>query len=203
MKNFFLTLTTLLSIPAFAEIYSPQQAFEDIAVEPLQFVGRDYPNADLGPGGNYVCIYKNSRVYVRHEGCRPSWQQSLSVFSAKIISRHGGLVDIYLEHNRENYNINQAGPDFNGTWKLTSINTQAFSGELSFKELIALERNSWQTNYHSCTVGKSSMYPESNGITKCYGSAADENDELAPVWKDPLGHGLLQVHDLILKAPRK
>ncbi len=198
--SFFVFFTTL---PVFADIYTPQEAFADLTSERLQFVGRDYPNADLGPGGNYVCIYKNSKVYVRHEGCRPTWQQTLSVFSAKIISRNGGLVEIYLEHDRESYKIADAGPEFQGTWKLTSTNTEAFFGELSFRDLISIERKSWNQNHNTCYISKSSVYPESNGITKCRGTASDDNDDMTPVWQSPFTHRLIEVHDTILKAPRK
>lgn len=203
LKQILSAVVLLVSLPVFAEIYSPQDAFEDMMSEKLTFVGRDYPNADLGPGGNYVCIYKNSKVYVRHEGCRPSYTQSLAVFSAKIISRTGGLVEIYLEHNRENYKIGDAGPNFNGTWKLTSTNTEAFSGEPTFKEIIALERGQWNNNSNTCLISKSAVYPQNDGVTKCRGNASDDRGDLEQVWNNPFANRLQEAHDTILKAPRK
>lgn len=191
------------SLPLFAQIYTVQEAFQDLASEPLKFVGRDYPNADLGPGGNYVCIYKNSRVYVRHEGCRPTATQRLAVFSAKIISRNGGLVEVYIEHSRNDYKLEEAGPELDGIWKLSSTNTASFSGELSFRDLITLERNEWNKNYNSCVMSKAPMYPNEIPETKCYGNASDSQGTIEVVWQDPFSHGLKEAHDLIIKAPRK
>ncbi len=191
------------SLPLFAQIYTVQEAFQDLASEPLKFVGRDYPNADLGPGGNYVCIYKNSRVYVRHEGCRPTATQRLAVFSAKIISRNGGLVEVYIEHSRNDYKLEEAGPQLDGIWKLSSTNTAAFSGELSFRDLITLERTEWNKNYNSCVMSKAPMYPNEIPETKCYGNASDSQGTIEVVWQDPFEHGLKEAHDLIIKAPRK
>ncbi len=200
----FITLSLLAtSLPLFAQIYTVQEAFDDLKAEPLKFVGRDYPNADLGPGGNYVCVYKNSRIYVRHEGCRPTAAQRLAVFSAKIISRNGGLVEVYLEHNRNDYRLEEAGPNFQGIWKLSSKNTNEFSGELSFRDLITLERNEWDKNYNSCVIAKAPMYPNEIPETKCYGNATDSQGTLEVVWQDPFSHGLKEAHDLIIKAPRK
>jgi hypothetical protein len=192
-----------MAASALADIYTPQEAFQDLASEPLTFVGRDYPNADLGPGGNYVCVYKNSRVYVRHEGCRPLATQRLAVFSAKIISRNGGLVEIYIENNRTDYRLEDAGPDSEGIWKLTSVNIPVILGELSFRELIQLERNVWSKTYDTCFISKSPMYPERIPETKCYGNAADPQGNLEVVWHDPFENGLREAHDLIIKAPRK
>ncbi len=192
-----------LSYSACADIYTPHEAFQDLASEPLTFVGRDYPNADLGPGGNYVCIYKNSRVYVRHEGCRPLATQRLAVFSAKIISRNGGLVEIYIENNRADYRLEDASPEAEGSWKLTSVNIPVIQKELSFRELIQLERDIWSKTYDTCFISKSPMYPNRIPETKCYGNAADPQGNLEIVWHDPMANGLREVHDLIIKAPRK
>ena len=199
LTGFFLTLT----LPALADIYTPQEAFDDLQSEPLKFVGRDYPNADLGPGGNYVCVYKNSRVYVRHEGCRPSAQQTLSVFSAKIASRNGGMVEIYIEKNRDAYRLAEAGPDMEGIWKLTSTNTPVIPGELSFRDLITLERTVWNKTYNLCYISKSLLSPEQMPQTRCMGGASDERGDLETVWHDPFAHGLKAAHDTILFAPRK
>lgn len=192
-----------VAISAYADIYTPQEAFQDLASERLTFVGRDYPNADLGPGGNYVCIYKNSRVYVRHEGCRPTATQRLAVFSAKIISRNGGSVEVYIENNRTDYRVEDAGPETQGIWKLTSVNIPAIVNELSFRDLIQLERTVWNKTYDTCFISKSPMYPDQMPETKCYGNAADPQGNLEVVWHDPFANGLREAHDLILKAPRK
>ncbi len=204
MKITLIAIMTLLtSLPLFAQIYTVQEAFQDLASEPLKFVGRDYPNADLGPGGNYVCIYKNSRVYVRHEGCRPTAAQRLAVFSAKIISRNGGLVEVYIEHSRNDYRLEEAGPQLDGIWKLSSTNTPEFSGELSFRELINLERTVWNKIYNACYLSKSPMYPNQIPETKCSGDASDSQGTIEVVWQNPFEHGLKEAHDLIIKAPRK
>lgn len=197
-------LVIATAIPAFAEIYTPQEAFQDLASEKLTFVGRDYPNADLGPGGNYVCIYKNSRVYVRHEGCRPTHTMKLSVFSAKIISRNGGLVELYIEKNRDAYSVSDAGPQIvDGTWKLTATMTPQITRELSFRDLIALERDVWNKTYDTCYISKSPMYPDLVPETKCLRGASDPQGNLETVWNDPFGHGFKEAHDLIITAPRK
>ena len=196
-------LALAATIPAFAQIYTPQDAFQDLASERLTFVGRDYPNADLGPGGNYVCIYKNSRVYVRHEGCRPAHTQRLAVFSAKIISRNGGLIELYLEKNRMDYRLEDAGPNFqDGTWKISSLETPVIQGELSFRQLIQLERNVWNKIYKSCLISKSPLYPDQTPETKCYQGASDPQGNLETVWHNPFAHGFREAHDLIIKAPR-
>ncbi len=195
-------MVLLVSLPVFADIYTPQEAFADLSSERLTFVGRDYPNADLGPGGNYVCIYKNSRVYVRHEGCRPTATQRLAVFSAKIISRNGGLVEVYIEDSHADYRLDQAGPDMDGIWKLTSKNTPDFQGELSFNDLIQLEKNVWNKTYNVCYIGKSPMSSDAPE-TKCLGNASDPQGDLETVWHDPFGHGLREAHNLILQAPRR
>ena len=203
-KTVALTLISLAtSLPLFAQIYTVQEAFQDLASEPLTFVGRDYPNADLGPGGNYVCIYKNSRIYVRHEGCRPTAAQRLAVFSAKIISRNGGLVEVYIEHNRTDYRLEEAGPQMDGIWKLSSTDTEAFSGELTFGDLIKKERNEWSKNYNACVMSKSPMYPDKTPETKCYGDATDSQGSIEVVWREPFSHGVKEAHDIIMKAPRK
>lgn len=203
MKLFFFLALVTLSFSALAQIYTPQEAFQDLASEPLKFVGREYPNADLGPGGNYVCVYKNSRVYVRHEGCRPTWQQRLAVFSAKIISRNGGLIEIYIEDSRNDYKLENAGPDMDGIWKLSAVDTPIIEGELSFRDLINLERSVWNNTHDTCWISKSPMYPDQMPETKCMGSASDPQGNLETVWRDPFAHGLREAHDLILKAPRK
>lgn len=197
-------LVLATAIPAFAEIYTPQEAFQDLASEKLTFVGRDYPNADLGPGGNYVCIYKNSRVYVRHEGCRPNHTLKLSVFSAKIISRNGGLIELYIEKNRDAYSINDAGPHIvDGTWKISATMTAPITRELSFRDLIQLEREVWNKTYDTCWISKSPMYPDQLPETKCLREASDPQGNLETVWHDPMGNGFKQAHDLIILAPRK
>lgn len=192
-----------VGLSAYADIYTPQEAFQDLASERLTFVGRDYPNADLGPGGNYVCIFKNSRVYVRHEGCRPLATQRLAVFSAKIISRNGGIVEVYIENNRTDYRLEDAGPETQGIWKLTSVNIPAIDSELSFRDLIQLERTIWNKTYDTCFISKSPMYPDQMPETKCFGNAADPQGNLEVVWHDPFSNGLREAHDLIIKAPRK
>jgi hypothetical protein len=197
-------LALAATIPAFADIYTPQEAFQDLASERLTFVGRDYPNADLGPGGNYVCVYKNSRVYVRHEGCRPSHTMKLSVFSAKIISRNGGLVELYIERNQDAYTLNDANPRVqNATWKLTSTLTPPIDRELSFRDLIQLERNVWNKIYDTCWISVSPMYPNQMAETKCLRGASDPQGNLETVFHDPMGHGFKEAHDLIITAPRK
>lgn len=197
-------LALVTAIPAFADIYTPQEAFQDLASEKLTFVGRDYPNADLGAGGNYVCIYKNSRVYVRHEGCRPSHTMKLSVFSAKIISRNGGLVELYIEKNRDAYNISDAGPGIvDGTWKILSQMTPPIDRELSFRDLITLERTVWNKIYDSCYISKSPVYPDALPETKCYRNASDPQGHIEVVWNDPFGNGFKEAHDTIITAPRK
>lgn len=198
-----LVLATTFS--AFAEeVYTPQEAFQDLASEKLTFVGRDYPNAALGPGGNYVCIYKNSRVFVRHEGCRPTPALKLTVFSAKIISRNGGLVELYIEKNRDAYSLSDAGPQIvDGTWKLTSTVTPPITKELSFRELIQLEKDVWNNSYETCYISKSPMYPDLVPETKCMRNATDPQGNLERVWHDPFGNGFKEAHDLIIFAPRK
>lgn len=203
MKTLAVLALSLVSFSAFSQIYTVQEAFQDLASEPLKFVGRDYPNADLGPGGNYVCIYKNSRVYVRHEGCRPTYQQRLAVFSAKIISRNGGLVEVYIENNRTDYRLEDAGPNTQASWKLTAQNTPEFSGELSFRELINLERTVWNRIYDTCYISRSPVYPDMIPETKCNGNASDPQGTLETVWNDPFSHGLREAHDTIIRAPRK
>lgn len=203
LKLILILLLTGAALSAVADIYTPQEAFQDLASERLTFVGRDYPNSDLGPGGNYVCVYKNSRVYVRHEGCRPQNTQRLAVFSAKIISRNGGLVEIYIENSKADYRLEEAGPQMDGVWKLTSVNVPAIESELSFRDLIQLERNVWSKTYNTCFISRSPMYPNQLPETKCYGNAADPQGNLEVVWHDPLSNGLKEAHDLIIKAPRK
>lgn len=203
-KTIALTLISLAtSLPLFAQIYTVQEAFQDLASEPLTFVGRDYPNADLGPGGNYVCIYKNSRIYVRHEGCRPTAAQRLAVFSAKIISRNDGLVEVYIEHNRTDYRLEEAGPQMDGIWKLSSTDTEGFSGELTFGDLISKEKNEWNKNFNACVMSKSLIYPDQIPETKCYGDATDSQGSIEVVWREPFSHGVREAHDIIMKAPRK
>jgi len=192
------------AIPAFAVIYTPQEAFQDLASEKLTFVGRDYPNADLGPGGNYVCVYKNSRVYVRHEGCRPTHTMKLSVFSAKIISRNGGLVELYIERNQDAYSINDANPRVqNATWKISSTMTPPIERELSFRDLIQTERNVWNKIYDTCWITVSPLYPNQMPETKCLRGASDTQGNLETVFHDPMGNGFKEAHDLIIQAPRK
>ncbi len=90
-----------------------------------------------------------------------------------------------------------------GIWKLSSQNTPAFSGELSFRDLISLERNVWNKIYNSCWMSKSPMYPDQIPETKCAGDATDSQGTIEVVWQAPFEHGLKEAHDLIIKAPRK
>jgi|GEM_PF-4652879 len=195
--------------PAATNLYTPAEAFQDILGEPLIYVGRDYidpvldANGQVIPGGNLSCIYRNSKVYVVHDGCRPNHTMSLTALSMSIYNRQGGMVHMYQEANVGNYNINQAGPNYNGSWRVETKESDPIVGQPNFSAMAAYVRQeSSSYDYgHSCTVGGSYTQP------KCFGPQAQEvqaqwTEESIDVWTSPLQSPWPQVHEKILKAPR-
>ncbi len=190
-------------------LYTPGEAFQDILSEPLVYVGRDYidpvldANGQVTPGGNLSCIYRNSKVYVVHDGCRPSHTMNLTALSVGIYSRNGGKVTMYQEANVGSYNINQAGPNSQGSWRVESRESNPIVGQPNFSAMAAIVRQE-DANYnrsHSCTIGGSSSEP------KCYGPRAQEvqaqwAEESIDIWTTPLQSPWPQVHEKIIKAPR-
>ncbi len=191
------------------DLYSPGEAFSDVLSEPLVYVGRDYidpvldENGQVIPGGNLSCIYKNSKVYVVHDGCRPNHTMSLTALTMSIYSRQGGKVTMYQEANVGSYNINQAGPSYNGSWRVESKDSSPIEGQPNFSSMAAFvrrESNSYDYT-HSCVIGGSYTQP------RCFGPRAQEvqaewTNESFDIWKTPLQSPWPQVHEKILKAPR-
>jgi len=189
------------------DIYTPAEAFADVMSEPLVYVGRDYvdpitdENGQVIPGGNLSCIYRNSKVYIVHDGCRPNHTMTLTALTLTIYSRSGGSVEMYQEANQGAYNIQQAGPNFNGSWRVSSKETPAISGQPNFSQMAAYVRQR-KTDYsysHYCSM--------SSPTPRCYGPrAAEAQDEWAAsvtdLWNRPLAGNWPQVHERILKAPR-
>jgi hypothetical protein len=174
-------------------VYTPSQAYADVLSEPLKFVGRQ-----AIPGQqNLICVYKNSKVFVVHEGCRPTPAQTLAVFFGTIISRTGGSVTTYIEASQRPYTLADASPSSGASWKLTSKSTPPFSGE------------SWSdvyTAYDGATRDYSSPIcykTPTTEATSCRNNACDPNDDIAKSWSDPMSGNLKKVHDAILNAPRK
>lgn len=201
--------TSVAPPPPGVELYSPAEAFQDILGEPLVYVGRDYidpildENGQVIPGGNLSCIYKNSKVYVVHDGCRPNHTMPLTALSMSIYSRKGGKVTMYQEANQGNYNINQAGPNYNGSWRVETKESDPIEGQPNFSTMAAfVRRESSSYDYsHSCTVGGSYTQP------RCFGPRAQEvqaewTQSSLNVWSAPLQSPWPQVHEKILKAPR-
>lgn len=195
--------------PPSIDLYTPAEAFQDILNEPLVYVGRDYidpvldANGQVIPGGNLSCIYRNSKVYVVHDGCRPNHTMNLTALSVSIYSRTGGKVTMYQEANVGSYNINQAGPNFNGSWRVETKDSDAIVGQPNFSTMAAyVRKESSSYDYsHSCTVGGSYTQP------KCFGPQAQEvqaqwTEESYDIWATPLQSPWPQVHEKILKAPR-
>lgn len=193
--------------PPSVNLYTPAEAFQDVLSEPLVYVGRDYidpildANGQVIPGGNLSCIYRNSKVYVVHDGCRPNHTMTLTALSVNIYSRAGGVVRMYQEANVGSYNINQAGPNFQGSWRIESKDSSPISGQPNFSTMAAFVRQeSSSYDYtHSCTMGTSGA--------KCYGPRAQEvqsewQNSVESTWTTPLQSPWPQVHEKILKAPR-
>jgi hypothetical protein len=191
------------------DLYSPAEAFRDILNEPLVYVGRDYidpvldENGQVIPGGNLSCIYRNSKVYVVHDGCRPNHTLPLTALSMSIYSRQGGKVHMYQEANVGNYNITQAGPNYAGSWRVESKDSAPIVGELNFLAMANfVKKESTTYDYtHACTVGGTITQP------RCFGPRAQEvqaqwSDAATDVWTAPLQSPWPQVHEKILKAPR-
>jgi hypothetical protein len=189
------------------DIYTPSEAFADVMSEPLVYVGRDYVdpildgNGQVIPGGNLSCIYRNSKVYIVHDGCRPNHTMNLTALAMTIYSRNGGSVELYQEANVGSYNINQAGPNFNGSWRVSSKETPAISGQPNFSQMAAYVRQR-KTDYsysHYCSM--SSQEP------RCYGPRGPDvqtawSEAVTDLWNRPLDGVWPQVHERILKAPR-
>lgn len=188
-----------------AAIYSPQTAFSDVLAEPLVFVGRGYTNPILDANGtpiegNNACIYRNSRVYVVHSGCRPRANQALSVFDVQIYSREGGMVGFKME-SRDRYNIDAAQPNFQGGWSLTQKATAALSGDLSFTEMGNIHEDSLLSNVPTCsaygrnpTCTSPNNTPVPEGMTQAWAEQATAFAQDVTL--------LRRVHDVVLNARR-
>ncbi len=174
-------------------VYTPSQAYADVLSEPLKFVGRQ-----AIPGQqNLSCIYKNSKVFVVHEGCRPTPAQTLSVFFGTIISRNGGRVTTYIEASQRTYTLADANPTSGSEWKVESKSTPPFSGESWGEVFAAYDKGA---NDFSSPICYKTPRSES---TTCRNNACDPSNDIEKTWNDPMSGDFKKVHDAIINASRK
>lgn len=197
------SLTSFQALAAKVELYSPVEAFADVLREPLTFVAR--ANTDpSNPGGNWDCVYKNSFVYIIHPGCRPTTSYSLAVFFTYVISRKGGILEIYVEgvadapdgKKRVVYDATTVGASYQGSWKLVTKEAPALSGELDFNEIQSFLNDS-RNSYLAAQCSKTSLR---NAF--CTNNGTSANGELEEVWRSPSNYNFQGVHDAILFAHR-
>jgi len=145
-----------------ASIYTPQQAIEDTLSEPLTFVGRGIPdpirdsnNVIITEGASQYCVFKNSKVYVVHQGCRPSSRQDVSVLVMEVYRRSGQSIRFYAEPNSASYSLSSIGSNFSGSWNITLQRTPAINGDLNLESFFGyMNTQNHNTNLGSCVYGR-------------------------------------------------
>ena len=157
----FILAALLFSVQVNAtEAYTPQQAVDDVLSEHLTFVGRGILDPVLDDNGQpittgvaYSCVYKNSRVYVLHHGCRPTAAAPLSVFSVTVFSRSGGSIEFYIEGATDNYTLAGLGRGTDQSWKLTYNATPPITSEFTMQQFFDFNNGFDQLSHTYCMYG--------------------------------------------------
>jgi hypothetical protein len=182
--------------------YTPQQAVSDVLSDKLVFVGRGIPDPIRDEGGQIMtdgaaqyCVFKNKKVYVIHGGCRPNSSQSVSVLTIEVFSRAGGKATFYGESNRGNYNVQELGPDFKGTWRLGYGKTPEIEGELSLPAFFEF----YNKQVPECTYGIPLGAEEHTPKIFCGGMSepAGWRDSATSFYNSPLNFKFKEFHDAV------
>ncbi len=190
-----------------AELYTPQEAISDTLSEPLVYVGRGIPDPIRGDNGVIItegasqyCVFKNSKVYVIHQGCRPTAQQAVSVLVMEVFRRTGNSVRFYAEPNANTYSLSSLGSSFSGTWNIGLMRSAAISGEpnlQSFFEYYNTQNQS--TNLGSCTYGRSSseLLREEGFLCAGMPEPTAWRDAARSIYRSPADTRFNEFHDAI------
>jgi hypothetical protein len=184
-------------------VYTPQQAINDVLSDSLKFVGRGIPNPILDDGGRVMtegasqyCVFKNNKVYVVHQGCRPTTSQAVSVLVMEVFSRNGQSIKFYLEPNSGSYSLADAGPSFSGSWNITLTESPEIPSELSLRNFFDFYNN---LPTKSCSYGAPSGSETHTAQVFCGGMTepAGWREPTANFYNAPLNFKFKEAHDAI------
>jgi len=167
-------------------------ALADMRSEPLRFIGRDYPSGSLGAGGNLSCFYRNSKVYVELEGCRPSRTQRMTAFAVKIYNLDGRLLNVYLDNENDPFPLD--APTTSRGWRLTSRKARTIAPNLSYQQLSTqIEDVARIHSYPTCSY--------SGGFSGCQNGGQDPGRAIQSEHQRP-GSLVREIHDVIMAVAR-
>ncbi len=193
--------------------YTPQQAVSDILSGNLIFIGRGIPNPILDDGGavmtdgaSQYCVWKNSRAYVYHQGCRPSSSQPISVLNIEVFSRAGGQVSFYFEPPTTSYNLNMFTQNNLSGWRIGTMVTPPITEEMNLQRAFQYY-NQTSNPARSCTYQVFTYGPFAgpNPQLICAPRGAEPTawrDQTAIFWPAPLNNRFREAHDAVRMGRR-
>lgn len=193
------------------EIYTPQQAIADTLSEPLTFVGRGIPDPirdDSGhaitEGASQYCVFKNSKVYVVHQGCRPNAQMPVGVMIMEVYRRSGQSIRFYAEPSASTYSVESINDSFRGTWNVTMQRTPPINGDMNLESFFQYyNTQSGNTESGSCVYGRT---VNSNGsVVYVCAQMPKENswrEAAAEFYSTPSNARFNEFHDAVKNAKR-
>lgn len=162
------------------QLYTPQEALNDINSSKLVFLGRDlFPGNDQ----NRTCVYKNEKAYVLYHNCMSNKKES-SATDIEVISFNGGIVSFYIQNARGNTPVSETDrADYTMTWRVSSQPSPSV-GKMSVADL--KEYRKAHTN-SGCFIGSTFKAQDMNSKVHCF--KGFENNSWATAgesfWREP------------------